>query len=316
VNPYLRASFCSITLSAAVFAQVANPLAKLEAPAPLNFVVVCDGGGSLVGVTAKSEVYSWSLPSGTRQTINLIGGPVSWGKVACNSNLLALGLNSGAVVVFDPAGAERRRIDIKGSVGAIAVSADGSLLAAATSLDPLRVWDVASGKHLWSGSNDFGNTQTIAISPDGNLIIAADTDTHIRAYNRQGKLAYSVDSGLLELFGLGFSLDGKEFTVGGAEGALALYDTATGRKLKTSENSGNTIWRIVMSPSGAKVMAEEEDDGYRMDTVAVGLWDTSGTQLKKLPVDPKTVIGFGRNAKQLLLVRQDSPGQIVVDSVE
>jgi WD40 repeat protein len=189
-------------------------------------------------------------------------------------------------------------------------------VAAATYFGPVQLWDVASGKHLWTGSIDFGNSASLGMLADGSLVIAVDTDTHIRAYNRQGMVAYSADSGLLEPFGLGLSADGKKFAVGGMDGTLVLYDSATGKRLSQSENSGNTIWGVVMAPAGTRVIAEEEDDGYRMETVAIGYWDTAGRELKKLAVDPKTVIGWGKNAQQLLLLRQQSPGLITVDTVE
>lgn len=308
-----------LALCLAVSGQSLKPLAKLEAPGPLEFAVVCDGGENIIGVTEKNDVYVWSLPSGKRRAISMadgFGGHVNWGEVACNPKVVALGLSSGAVVVLDAAGTERRRFDLKESVGPVAVSADGSLVAAATHLGPVQLWDVTSGKHLWTGSIDFGNSATIAIAPDGNLIVAADTDTHIRAYDRQGKLEYAADSGLLEPFGLSLSADGKKFAVGGMEGALELYDSTAGKMLKKSESSGNTIWGAVMAPTGTDVMALELDDGYRLDTVAIGYWNTADSELRKLPVDPKTVIGLGRDASHLLIVRQEAPGQISVDSLE
>lgn len=305
-----------LTLCLAVCGQTLKPLLKLEAPDSVNFAVVCDGGESIVGVTKEHDVYMWSLPSGKRHPINLVGGRVNWRSVACNSKVLVMGLSSGAVVVFDPAGAERQRFDLKQYVGPVAVSADGSLVAAATDAGPVQLWDATSGRHLWTGSVDFGNSGTIAIAPDGNLIIGADTDTHVRAYDRQGKLKYSVDSGLLEPWGLSLSADGKKFTVGGMEGVLELYDSVTGKKLKRSESSGNTIWGVVMDPAGTEVMALELDDGYRLDRVAIGYWNTAGAELKKLAVDPKTVIGLGRDPSHLLVVRQDTPGQISVDILE
>jgi WD40 repeat protein len=102
--------------------------------------------------------------------------------------------NGGTVVVFDAAGAEQRRIELKDEMAALAFSADGDLLAAATIRSPVQFWDVASGKLRWTGSTDFGNTSGIRIAPDGDLIVAADGDTHVRAYDRKGKLVYTVEA--------------------------------------------------------------------------------------------------------------------------
>jgi WD40 repeat protein len=307
---------CLSLWATAVCGQTLKPLVKLEAPRSMDSAVVCDGGGSIVGVGGGHDVYSWSLPSGARQMIKVTDGNISWHGVACNRKALALGFKSGTGQVFDQSGIERRRIELKDEVAAIAVSADGGLLAVATIHSPVQLWDLTNGKLLWWGSTDFGNTTAIEIVPEGNLIIAADTDTRIRAYDWNGKLVYSADSGLLEPFGLGLSADGKKFAVGGMEGAIELYDSATGKRLKESESSGNTIWGIMMAPAGTKVLALELDDGYRMDQVAIGYWDTSGRELKKLAVDPRTVIGFGRSTVQPLLVRQEASGKISVDSVE
>jgi hypothetical protein len=165
-----------------------------------------------------------------------------------------------------------------------------------------------------SGTRKYKPTSPrAAYSPDATFCLR---------YTQDGKrkweqlLEYSANSGLLEPFGLSLSADGKKFAVGGMEGALELYDSITGKKLKKSENSGNTIWGVVTDPAGMKVMALELDDGYRMDTVAIGYWNTADAELKKVAVDPETVIGLGRDTSKLLVVRQETAGQIRVDSVE
>jgi WD40 repeat protein len=298
-----------------VCGQTLKPLARLEAPGKINFAVVCEGGGSVVGVAGEHEVSVWSLPSGKRRTISGMNGHISPSGVVCNRKALALGSSTGVVVVFDAAGAERRRIDLKGEVAALAFSADGEVLAAATTRSPVQVWDLASGKLQWTGSTDFGNTSGIRIAPGGDLIVAADVDTHVRGYDRKGKLLYKADAGLLEPFDLGLSADGKTFAVAGAEGTIALHDSATGKVLKESGNSGNPIFMLEMAPQGTKVIGFELDD-FRMDPAGIAYWNTDGAELKNLAVDAKTLLGFGKGEKNLLLVRQEAPGKISVESVE
>jgi WD40 repeat protein len=302
-----------LSSTGALYGQSVKPLLKLEAPAELRFAVVCDGGGNIAGVAREHDVYVWSLPSGTRRAVSVTGGQIR--LMACRGKVLAVGFRDGTVVVFDAAGSERRRIDMKHDLAAIALSADGELLAVATLYSPVQVWDVASGKLLWTGSTDFGNTTAIGIAPEGNLIVAADGDTHLRAYDRSGKLVYSTDSGLLEPFDLSLSADGKKFAVAGAEGTIELYDSATGKKLKKSGRGGNPIFAVAMAPEGRKVIALELD-AQRMEPAEIGYWDTANEEMKKLAVEPKTVIGFGKNTAQLVLVQQETPGKISVNGVE
>jgi WD40 repeat protein len=304
-----------LSLGVAVCGQTVKPLAKLEAPGKIKFAVVCEGGESVVGVAGEHEISVWSLPSGTRRSITGMNGRISPSGVACNGKALALGSNGGTVVVFDAAGTERRRIELKGEVAALAFSADGEFLAAATIYSPVQVWDLTSGNLQWTGSTDFGNTAGIRIARDGNLIVAADGDTHVRAYDRKGKLLYTTEAGLLEPFDLSLSADGKTFTVAGAEGTIALYDSATGKMLKKSGNSGNPIFALAMAPVGTKVIGLELDD-FRMDPAGVAYWNADAGELKNLAIDAKTVIGFGKGEKNLLLVRQEAPGKISVESVE
>jgi len=53
-----------------------------------------------------------------------------------------------------------------------------------------------------------------------------------------------------------------------------------------------------------------------LEPTEISYWDTGSEQLKKLSVGPKTVLGFGKGEKGLLLVRQDTPDKISVESVE
>ena len=304
-----------LSLASAICGQTVKPLAKLETSGKIDFAVVCEGGESVVGVAGAHEVSVWSLPSGTRRTISGMNGRISPYGVACNRKALALGSNGGTVVVFDAAGAERRRIELKGEVAALAFSADGEMLAAATIHSPVQFWDVASGKLQWTGSTEFGNTSGIKIAPGGDLIVAADGDTHVRAYDRKGKLLYTAEAGLLEPFDLSLSADGKTFVVAGAEGTIELHDSATGKMLKKSGNSGNPIFVLAMAPEGMKVIGLELDD-FRMQPAGIAYWNADGGELKNLAVEAKTLLGFGRGEKSLLLVRQDGPGKISVESVE
>ena len=297
-------------------AQTVKPVAKLDAPGGLIYAMVCDGGDRVVALTGQNDVYAWALPSGTRRALKTgLDAHIDPGAIACNRKMLAVGSTHGTVVVLDAAGAEQHRLELKEEVSFLAFSADGTMLAVTTANSPVQLWDVASGKALWKGTTDFGNSYGASIATDGNLIVAADGDTHVRAYDRKGKFLYAADGGLLEPFDVSLSADAKTFAVAGAEGIIELHDAATGKLLQKSANCGNPIMLLAMAPQGRKVIGLALD-AYRMDPATVAYWDPDGGELKNLPLEAKTLLGIGRNDKSLLLIRQESPGKVVVESVD
>ncbi len=297
-------------------AQTVKPVSKMEAPGNLDYAMVCDGGGSVVGVAGEHEVYVWSLPSGTRRMVQAgLDGHIDPGAIACNRKVMAIGSTHGTVVVLDAAGREQRRLELNQEVTGLALSGDGAALAVTTANLPLQVLDVASGKQLWAGSTNFGNSYGVRFGQGDNLILAADGDTHVRAYDRKGNLLYAAEVGLLEPFDVSLSADGKVFAVAGAEGDIELHDSATGKLLKKSSNSGNPIFLLVMAPQGRRMIGFELDS-FHMRPAAIAYWDPDAGDLKNLPLEPKTLLGIGRDEKSLLVVRQESPQQLRVESVE
>ena len=311
---------CSV--SSGVYGQALTPVAKLDSPAAMRYVAVCEGGGTIVGLSRDHDVYAWALSSRAPRALSVGSGRV-W-PLACTATTLAVASEDGSAAILNVDGVVQHRIAARDGwiVGVDWItggylSADGRLLALIADKLPVRVWDAMTGESLWTGVTDFGYTTSVAISHDGNRIVTANGDTKIRTYDRKGKLIYSVDGGLLAPFSVSLSADGRTFAVAGAEGTVELRDAATGKQLKKSESSGDTIlWRVVIAPNGKTVMALQMDDGYRMKPVAIVYWDTASARLQKVAVDPLTVLGFGRSRAGLLLVRQETPASISIDSLQ
>jgi hypothetical protein len=111
---------------------------------------------------------------------------------------------------------------------------------------------------------------------DGNLILVTDGDTHVRAYDRKGKLLYTAEAGLLEPFDLSLSADGKAFPVAGAEGrsrCMTVQPAAMGlairrRSLQHGWMSGmraEVLYRTVLELDGDANNANKKDrwSGYK-----------------------------------------------------
>ena len=179
----------------------------------------------------------------------------------------------------------------------------------------MNLWDAASGSREWSGTTSFANTYGARISPDGKSVFAADGDTYVRAYDIKGKLVYAAEGDLLEPFDVSVSADGRTLAVAGAEGTIELRESATGKVLKKSNSCGNPIFLVTISPKLLTVLAFILD-ASSLRPAGIGYWNAKDTELKQLTVDPNTVIGMGSDAKGLLLIRQDSPPKLSIESVD
>jgi len=291
---------------------------ELSAPVRIVSAVTCEAGSEIVGSGADGALYMWKAASPEPRKIELAEGNAS-GVLACGGGTtlaVALKKENGKVVVLDTeSGAVRQKIDAQSDVSTLAVSPEGGFLAIATSLYPTQVWDLRTGQKRWTGVTNLGATWTTSISPNGQMVLSADEDTNLRMYDSKGKQLYTTEAGLLEPFASAFSDDGKTFAVAGADGAIRLFDTSTGKIVKTSSKAGNPIFGVCVSPDGKKVAALVVDD-FKLEPVALTLWDTQSGETKKLEVDPKSVVGAGTNRSHLALILQEGGNKLSVVSVE
>ena len=271
----------------------------------------------IAGGHSKKGIHLWNLATGQQKLFKAdLDTQIDPGALACDQKTIAVGSIHGAVALLDFDGKVRKRAELKEEITGMALSPDGRKLAISTANSPVQLWDVASGSREWSGSTTFGNTYGARISPDGKSVFATDGDTYVRAYNAtDGKLVYAAEGDLLEPFDVSVSADGRTIAVAGAEGRVELRESASGKILKKSSSCGNPIFLVTMSPTAPTVLALILDE-MTLLPAGIGYWNTNTTELKQLPIDPKTVIGMGSDAKGLLLVRQESPAKLSVERVE
>jgi WD40 repeat protein len=303
-------------LCAAAFGQTLHPEAKLDAPVPIRRAVTCEAGAAILGVGEDGAIYTWTLPATAPRKISLADGPVS--RVECaGAHTLAAELRHGRkVFILDARSGEvRQRIDAQAPVQAIALSPDGSLLAVATSLFPTQLWNTQTGTRIATGVTNIGAAWTTAFSPTGEMYVAADEDTNLRAYNRSGKLLYAADGGVLEPFALAFSGNGKQFAAAGADGVIRVFDSASGKLLASSTSVGHPIFALTMSPDGQRVASLSVDD-FRLDPLGLGVWDVRSGEVKPLAVEPKSCVGMGAGKSHTLLLTKTGENALQVSSLQ
>src|SRR5436309_518441 len=73
--------------------------------------------------------------------------------------------------------------DHKGSVDAVAFSADGALLASGGDDEVIRLWDVKTGKLIRKLKGHDDGILGLAFSPDGKLLASASSDDTVRLWD-------------------------------------------------------------------------------------------------------------------------------------
>ena len=162
-------------------------------------------------------------------------------------------------------GKELRRVKGQGSfLPSVAFSADGKCLASASDDSYLRVWDVATGRAVYTFPQGHAETvAALAISPDRKLLASSGSEGTVRLWD----LAADRESHRLSLrqggdatgwaTSLAFSPDGKLLAVG-STGGIRLWDTATGREARRFAPESGRAGVLTFSPDGKTLAGVRE----------------------------------------------------------
>ncbi len=194
----------------------------------------------------------------------------------------------GGLTVWDPDGKELFNLDEEGiGFWGVALSPDGTRVAAAvgvgTKIDSLRmetrVWDIASGRQLWSVSTPSTEPRSTALAFDsGGKRLTAGLSSRIRVWDAlTGAERANCKGPSSGADSIAFSPDGLRIaaTIGDryTTGELIVCDVASGKIRKL----GQAFTGVTFSPDGTRIAAWI---GSIAQTAEVGLWDAvTGRQL-------------------------------------
>ncbi len=143
--------------------------------------------------------------------------------------------------------------------GALAVSADGRLVAHINTNGDIVIWDAPQTKQLEIIPSGGKKPSTVSLSSDGNMVAIGYFDSRLVIRSRQEKRP------LREFFGhsgaisaLSFSLDGRFLASGGDDATTQLWEVATGKRLHVFDSMSNSD---ISTGSGIPVSIGFSGDG-------------------------------------------------------
>ncbi len=177
----------------------------------------------------------------------------------------------------------------------LAFSADGMTLASKSLGDTVKVWNTASGEEL--RTFDEPGLWSIALSPDGKMLALGNMDGTIKLRDvESGKeirtfaghpyttyIQKDITNTQSQKFrrssivwSLAFSPDGKTIASGSDDNAIKIWNTESGKELRTLTGHSDLVRSVAFSPDG-KSLASGSDDR------TVRVWNMeNGTELRSL----------------------------------
>jgi WD40 repeat protein/serine/threonine protein kinase len=188
------------------------------------------------------------------------------------------------------------------SLGSLAFSHDGRLLAAAGSDGRVRVWLADTGyESLALRGHTAGLTQVIG-SPDGRFLASSAADGSIRLWSadcgKPGPVLAGHPGGTQHI---AFSQAGELLASAGADGRVALWQVTTGTGTFFPEGHNGAVHRVAFSPDDTLVASAGADGIVR-------LWrTTTGKLVQSLPGHTRPVhrLAFSPDGKWLASAGED-----------
>ncbi|GAB3476786.1 serine/threonine-protein kinase [Amycolatopsis cihanbeyliensis] len=270
-----------------------------EAPRGSVLGVAFDpNSGRATAVDGAGEEHTWDWPSGRAAgEAGELTAP-GMGVAYAPDGTRVTGALDGVLTVTPPAG-EPAKLTMDGHRfrGNLAISTDGSLLAAASenpegasSGGRVYVWDLAGGEPLAVLELDAGSASALAFSPDGARLLAVSSSSafDLTGENgaggtsvtlttwRTGNLEAPPDSARIEddVIDAVYSPDGRNIIAASVTGTIQIRDASTGELRRDFGTHPSAVRALALAPDGKTLATATTDDS------AVWLWDLAEGTLR------------------------------------
>jgi hypothetical protein len=156
-------------------------------------------------------------------------------------------------------------------VYAVAFSPDGKQLVSASKDRTVALFDVETGKTVFTYSGMEQDVMAVAFHPDGKSIISSGFESNIFRWSPETgeKIGKVVTGHGIATHELAYSRDGKRFVSAGADRTVRSYDGATGAMLKVF-SVGSVCYSVAISADNKRVASGSFDGLVRLWDEATG----------------------------------------------
>ncbi len=170
----------------------------------------------------------------------------------------------------------------KASVNTIAISPDGQTLASGSQDRTVSLWNLKTGKRIFTFFGQAGEVFAVAITPDSKMLIAGGFDNKITSWQLDTKALASPFKYLNSPYShsgfvssLAFSRDRKILASASGDRTIRLWGGYTRDIKRTLNGHLDTVWSVAISPDGQTLASGSADKTIR-------LWSLSGSEQSRI----------------------------------
>ncbi|MBP3954850.1 hypothetical protein J8F10_06080 [Gemmata sp. G18] len=146
-------------------------------------------------------------------------------------------------------------------VCAVAFSPDGKLLASGGYDYTLNVWEVATGKRLWTAPEQGYYVTSVAFSPDGKTLASTAQVKSAQLWEATtGKKLLSLDGHTDVIQSLCFAPDGKTVATASHDRSVRLWDPTTGKERYQFKQHQQKVYCVAFAPDGKTIASADSAD--------------------------------------------------------
>ena len=162
--------------------------------------------------------------------------------------------------------------DLNIIIGQMAVSPNGTLLAASTRDPTPKVWDVVTGREVLKLWGHTGNVFGIAFSPDGkHLATGSPEDNTAKVWDvATGEVLITLTGHEDGVFSVAFSPDGTRLATTSWDRTAKIWDLATGQVVFTLTGHTDDVNDVAFDPNGNYIATASRDGTARLWDPATG----------------------------------------------
>jgi WD40 repeat protein len=241
--------------------------------APVESLVFSRDGKFVIGGGGENDpqLRFWSFKDG-KQLQQFRAGRTAILTMAIspdNSTLVSGGEDAGLNLWNWHTGRYRRVfLEHSNSITSTAIANDSQTLISG-SLDGIRVWDLGSGRPLYTLAGLGNATSALAVSADDRLLASGTPDGRIKFWNlRTGTYISEFFAHQQAIVGTVFTNDGKLITAS-SDRAIKIWDLKSRKLLKTLNAHQGSIRAIALNPDN-QTLASAGNDGIFLWNISTG----------------------------------------------